>query len=275
MVADCLGRFGAYQYLRPQTEPSAHHGEVIKRSHAAGLKVRPSSPWSVGDGRDEEGMGRMPIGYDLPDLRAMASTTRRESLTADASAFTLLPIDSQKGRDTMRNTKRYDLRARAPTTPHRNLLTVDASSLTCSPTGAQDSRDIMWVTKRYDPTDLRTMAPIQQRKPVTAEASDLPRPPAAWTRHSLPSRHSLPYRDKPQGVFRSQACTRSEDWSTLRAMLPSSGRPAWSKPPNWGTGQGPPPGTTDDMQQIFPRYYSPMSRYVDVMYVPHRQLNIF
>merc|ERR1711963_103219 len=126
--------------------------------------------------------------------------------------------------------------------------------------------ETVWVTKRYNPQDLRVLAPVPRHKLVVDK---LPTPT---------EKHWVPVTDPPlrsferqnSGVFASYPSTRSEDWSTLRQMLPTSGCPHKVKPPNWGTGQGPPPFMLTRERTRLPKVNSPMTRYADDMHATNR-----
>ena len=117
--------------------------------------------------------------------------------------------------------------------------------------------ETVWVTKRYNPLDLRVLAPVPRHKLVV---NKLPTPA---------EKHWVPVTDPPlrsfergrNGVFASYPSTRDESWSTLRQMLPSTGSAYKVRPPNWGTGQGPPPFIFDRAPNRLPKVNSPMTRY--------------
>jgi len=136
----------------------------------------------------------------------------------------------------------------------------------------QGDGSTVWVTKRYKPTDLRVTAPVPRQKLMAPEVKDLPRPADHW----MPPRHaswhtSAASRDhEANAIYRSQPSTRCEEFSTLREMLPSNGRPVRSRPPNWGTWYAQPPHLQSDNQRRFPHINSPMTRYVDDMHLTNR-----
>ena len=118
---------------------------------------------------------------------------------------------------------------------------------------------MVWVTQRYTPTDLRVTAPVPRHKPMAVDVKTLPVPPAHW----LNPRELSPWeytRETSSLNYQSHPSTRSEEWSTLRQMLPSSGRPCKTRPPNWGTGYNRPPSMTSNHLQKFPHINSPMTR---------------
>ena len=124
------------------------------------------------------------------------------------------------------------------------------------------SQGTVWVTKRYTPTDLRITAPVPRHKLIAPQAQHLPRPEEHWLPHRHQSLAGISRDHEERAVFRSQPSTRCEEYSTLRQMLPSIGRPVKARPPNWGTGYDAPPHTTSNLQRRFPHINSPMTRYV-------------
>ena len=122
-----------------------------------------------------------------------------------------------------------------------------------------NDRNTVWVTKRYIPLDLRVTAPVPKHKPVVPDAEQLPAPPSHWVPRQLETPGSAHIRERDR-VCPSMPSTRCEDWSTLRQMLPSRGRPHSMVPPNWGTGLGNPPSMSAQFQDRFPHINSPMTR---------------
>lgn len=122
-------------------------------------------------------------------------------------------------------------------------------------------QNIVWVTKRYNPIDLRVAAPVPRHKPLSLDVKDLQKPDKHWIPQSTVIPTSGHYRDRAeQFVCRSTPSTRCEEWSTLRQMLPSRGRPEKVYPDNWGTGLAPPPCMSSRYQTHFPHVNSPMTR---------------
>lgn len=135
--------------------------------------------------------------------------------------------------------------------------------------------ETVWVTKRYTPTDLRVSAPVPRHKPIAADVKTLPVPESHWLTPREPSPWAYTREiDSLKGAssfrYSSHPSTRSEEWSTLRQMLPSSGSPSRHRPPNWGTGYAPPPSMESRCQNKFPHVNSPMTRYVDDMHLTNR-----
>ncbi len=120
------------------------------------------------------------------------------------------------------------------------------------------SNETVWVTKRYIPTDLRVNAPVPRHKLLAPDVKQLPRPADHWIPPRLEPRTSSGKREST--IYSSQPSTRCEEWSTLRQMLPSAGRPMRIRPPNWGTGAAQPPMLNNDIQRRFPHINSPMTR---------------
>lgn len=121
------------------------------------------------------------------------------------------------------------------------------------------NNETVWVTKRYDPQDLRVLAPVPRYKLVV---SKLPTPAEQhWVPVTDPPLRSFE-RDRERIMYASFPSTRSEDWSTLRQMLPSRGSAHKVKPPSWGTDPGFPPYLCDRAPTRLPKVNSPMTRYI-------------
>ena len=124
-----------------------------------------------------------------------------------------------------------------------------------------NSKSTVWITKRYIPTDLRVQAPVPRHKLIAPDVRDVPVPEKHW----IPQPRNIPakghYANRLQkDIFPSSPSTRSEEWSTLRQMLPSRGRSHKVYPVNWGTGSSPPPSMSSHQQTYFPHINSPMTR---------------
>lgn len=132
----------------------------------------------------------------------------------------------------------------------------------------------VWVTKRYIPTDLRVNAPVPRQKPLAPNLKDLPAPAKHWVPPRDPLLHMV-YRSHEETQGASQPSTRCEEWSTLRQMLPSRGRPSRIRPANWGTHYAPPPSMEGSIQRRFPHINSPMTRYVDDMHGTNRLFRLY
>ncbi|KAK7103650.1 uncharacterized protein [Littorina saxatilis] len=125
----------------------------------------------------------------------------------------------------------------------------------------------VWVTKRYNPQDLRVLAPVPRHKLVV---SKMPTPAEQhWVPVTDPPLRSFEH-GRSHLIFASYPSSRSEDWSTLRQMLPTSGCPFKVRPPSWGTGQGPPPMQFERAPTRLPKVNSPMTRYADDMHGTNR-----
>lgn len=127
--------------------------------------------------------------------------------------------------------------------------------------------ETVWVTKRYIPTDLRTTAPVPRHKLFAPK--QLPQPEQHWVPPTDPplkgfERKSLPI------IFKSHPSTRSEQYSTLRQMLPSNGSYGTFGPPRWGTGNGVPVVYESRPPRRFPMINSPMTMYVDEMHTTNK-----
>ena len=126
--------------------------------------------------------------------------------------------------------------------------------------GSAADNDTVWVIKRYKPTDLRVTAPVPRHKLMAPAAKDLPAPDQHWVPPTEASPKTFSREREERMVYRSTPSTRCEEWSTLRQMFPSRGRPQRISPPNWGTGFAEPPQNTSGIQRSFPHINSPMTR---------------
>jgi len=134
--------------------------------------------------------------------------------------------------------------------------------------------ETVWVTKRYGPNDERVIAPVPRHKHVV--------PTRAGNLHSGEN-HWIPVTDPPLSSFNrssgyplnviyvSHPATRSEEWSTLRQMLPSYGNVWRVDQPNWGTTFGPPPTPLPKITDRHAHVNSSMTKFVDDMHKTHRQ----
>ncbi|CAH1791022.1 unnamed protein product [Owenia fusiformis] len=128
--------------------------------------------------------------------------------------------------------------------------------------------ETVWVNKRYIPTDFRSTAPVPRYKIVAPNL--LPEPPRYWVPLGEASLKTFDRAGDEESIYPSQPSSRCEEWSTLRQMLPSRGRPYRHSPPNWGTGASAPPQWTGKNQGRFPHINSPMTRYTDDMHLTNR-----
>ncbi|XP_078001067.1 uncharacterized protein LOC144453619 [Glandiceps talaboti] len=126
----------------------------------------------------------------------------------------------------------------------------------------------VWVSKRYIPTDLRSTAPVPRHKLMSS--SGMPQANPSWVPLGEPSLGMIDRGFEEKEIYASQPSTRAEEWSTLRQVLPSRGRPYRHGPPNWGTGITDPPRLISRQQSRFPHINSPMTRYVDDMHATNR-----
>ncbi|XP_064622686.1 uncharacterized protein LOC135484915 [Lineus longissimus] len=126
----------------------------------------------------------------------------------------------------------------------------------------------VWVSKRYIPIDLRSTAPVPRYKIMSPQ--NRPTPPNHWIPTNEAPLRSYECGGMSELPYVSQPSTRCEEWSSLRQMLPSSGRAVPHEPPNWGTGTSTPPKMTSEIQRRFSHVNSPMTRYVDHMHLTNR-----
>ena len=129
---------------------------------------------------------------------------------------------------------------------------------------------LTWTTRRYTPTDLRSTMPVQAHKFIgpTRPWSSIQR---CWVTRPEPSPQTYSAQPRP-GTSRTAAAeghlmcpsspaTRSEEWSTLRQMLPSKGQYMKQRPHKWGTsGDLALPNITNTRPTHFPKYNSPMTK---------------
>ena len=121
--------------------------------------------------------------------------------------------------------------------------------------------DICWVSRRYNPTDLRHTAPVPRFKLAGLANVHAPVPPSHWVAEvEAPLRSFSRAPEERPGGYTSSPSTRSEEWSTLREMLPSRGWSLPKKPPRWGLGGTDPPIRTDLKQRRFPHTNSAMTK---------------
>ncbi|XP_002131682.3 uncharacterized protein LOC100182412 [Ciona intestinalis] len=136
------------------------------------------------------------------------------------------------------------------------------------------SAETVWVSRPYDPLDSRDSAPVPRHKTL-----DSPRPvhdlPKEWLPLRERSLRETTRRSEEKHIYPSLRTTRCEDWSTLREMLPSRGRPKRIEHPKWGTGLGGSPVMTVEQDKRNPIITSAMSRFVDEMHLTHRQFKMY
>ncbi|XP_041352941.1 uncharacterized protein LOC121371257 [Gigantopelta aegis] len=136
--------------------------------------------------------------------------------------------------------------------------------------------EVVWVTKRYDPTDLRFTAPTPRHKLVVPR--DLPPVQKQFVPVGLDPPLRYFDRDLQRDgiyIYASSPCTRSEEWSTLRQILPSKGPHFKVGPPKWGTGLGYPPFYSARPKRRNPTVNSPMTKYVDDMHIADKLFRLY
>lgn len=131
-----------------------------------------------------------------------------------------------------------------------------------------EAQQTVWVNKRYIPTDLRSTAPVPRHKLLAPRR--LPNAESGWVPMGEASLRQYSRAGEEKNLYVSQPSTRSEDWSTLRQILPSKGLANKYSPPNWGTGHAYAPPMIGSRQTRFPHINSPMTRYVDNMHTTHK-----
>lgn len=128
---------------------------------------------------------------------------------------------------------------------------------------------LTWTNRRYTPLDLRSTMPVQahkflshSRSPFKIEQCWVPRPepnPQSYLAKPRPGTTGPPA--EGHLMCPSSPATRSEEWSTLRQMLPSRGHYVKQKPEKWGTsGETAVPTISHHKPTRFPRVNSPMTK---------------
>ncbi|XP_039271959.2 uncharacterized protein LOC120346316 [Styela clava] len=136
------------------------------------------------------------------------------------------------------------------------------------------SLETVWVSKSHDPTDMRSTAPAPRHKPIIKEGSVKDLSPE-WLPPHQRSLREINRANEEKCIYPSYRITRCEDWSTLREMLPSQGRPERIGSENWGTSMTDPPSLVPNSSTRHPMINSAMSRYVDDMNLKHRQFKMY
>lgn len=119
---------------------------------------------------------------------------------------------------------------------------------------------LAWVNRRYTPTDLRSTMPAQAHKFVGSSRPPCSVPPCWVPRPEAPP-NKLSRTAEGELMTPSSPATRSEEWSTLRQMLPSRGHYVKNKPKKWGTsGELALPTISQTRPQNYPKMNSLMTR---------------
>ncbi|KAK7000043.1 hypothetical protein BgiMline_009734 [Biomphalaria glabrata] len=136
--------------------------------------------------------------------------------------------------------------------------------------------ETVWIIKKYDPNDERTIAPVPRYKLVT------PRHEPVFI-----ERHWIPKSETPFTVFRertysdpkifhlSHPATRSQEWSTLRQMLPTFNSVSRVEQQNWGVSSSGIATPVIKMPERMPHINSCFTKYVDVMCQGHRGFKLY
>ncbi|XP_059178170.1 uncharacterized protein LOC131957392 [Physella acuta] len=129
-----------------------------------------------------------------------------------------------------------------------------------------------WITKRYDPLDERFTVPVPRHKLMYPNKVQL----------SEADKHWIPVSDPPLAAFErhvnrshcqvyiSHPATRSEDWSTLRQMLPTYGNILVPEQPHWGIAMSRPGVATSRMSARHPHVNSCITKYLDEIHRTNR-----
>ena len=134
---------------------------------------------------------------------------------------------------------------------------------------------LTWTNRRYTPADLRSTMPVQAHKfightrPSSVQQCWVPRcepPPQTYSAHPRPGTSGA-LAVEGRLMCPSSPATRSEEWSTLRQMLPSRGHYLKQKPEKWGTsGALALPNVSQSRPYYFPKINSPMTKYESRLY---------
>lgn len=120
--------------------------------------------------------------------------------------------------------------------------------------------ELVWVDRWYPPADLHSSAPVQRYKFLAQ-----PRPtylPKHWVPLSEAPLKSFSRASEEKQIQISDPASRSEEWSTLRQMLPSRGHCQYThkKTPRWGMTASLPPPWSSTKTKRYPHINSPMTR---------------
>lgn len=120
---------------------------------------------------------------------------------------------------------------------------------------------LTWVNRRYTPADPRSIGPAPTHKLQAGSVS-----PSSiqtyWVTRPEPTPQSYSRREGFGGACPSSPATRSEEWSTLRQMLPSKGHYVRQRPQRWGTSEDLAlPDVSHTRPNQYPKIYSVMTRY--------------
>lgn len=93
--------------------------------------------------------------------------------------------------------------------------------------------ELAWVTFRYTPAKLRVQGPTQSQKFLKI-STPTPGIPPYWVTTPTAPLKSFSRADEESEIIGSYPSTRSQEWSTLRQMLPSQRAYVKQSPPSWG-----------------------------------------
>uniref|UniRef100_A0A1I8HLM1 Ribosome biogenesis protein NOP53 n=1 Tax=Macrostomum lignano TaxID=282301 RepID=A0A1I8HLM1_9PLAT len=132
-----------------------------------------------------------------------------------------------------------------------------------------DPGQLVWLKQSVDHVEPRPVRPASRHKLLVLRSPARPQPEwlLGWQPEPLPpTDRCLPAADGNPLRLLSHPSTRCEDWSTLRQLLPSRGRPlaaAWDQP----GGNPAPPVASGRPATSFPRMRSEMTSFCDAMFV--------
>ncbi|KAI6660318.1 hypothetical protein LOD99_13907 [Oopsacas minuta] len=137
-----------------------------------------------------------------------------------------------------------------------------------------DRPEVIWKNRRYNPNDLRVDTPVVSSPPKTVPPG-IDKVLETWVKSRAPSVRDVCRGEKETNSFLSQPATRDENWSSLREMTPSRGRPFRHRPPSWGVSADVPPEMVPENYERYPRVLSAMTRHrVDQQYSYHNMQHI-
>ncbi|KAH9509255.1 hypothetical protein Btru_046594 [Bulinus truncatus] len=137
--------------------------------------------------------------------------------------------------------------------------------------------EVVWIIKRYDPNDERTIAPVPRYKYFVTK----PRPLSSIDRYWIP-RNETPLTVFKERTFAdtkvfhlSHPATRSQEWSTLRQMLPTFSSVSRVEQQNWGVSSSDVATSVMKMPERLPHVNSCFTKYVDVMSQAHKGFKLY
>lgn len=119
---------------------------------------------------------------------------------------------------------------------------------------------LVWSNRWYTPDDLRSSTPVQRHKFLSPALPNLSSLPSHWVPLCEAPLRAFSRASEEKHIHTSAPSSRSEQWSTLRQMLPSKGHCLRHQPPKWGTGMSTPPSWSRVKPRRSPHINSPMTK---------------